>query len=60
MKPCCEKYVQRSQPKQAQETDFFFEAHQCPVCRKSLRVQFQRIEVLGGSVEYVAISAEAI
>lgn len=60
MTPCCDKYVQHCQPVRPQKVEFFFEEHTCPSCGQKLRVQFQRLEFLGGEVEYVAISAEAI
>lgn len=59
MKPCCDNYVQNSQPKKPQNVDFFYEIQTCP-CGQKLRIHFRRIEVLGGEVHYAPISAEAL
>jgi hypothetical protein len=60
MKQCCDQYIQQSQPKRPQRAEFFSEDHVCPKCGQKLRIKFQRIELMGGVVEYVAISADPI
>jgi hypothetical protein len=60
MNKCCDQYIQNSQPRKPLQVEFFSETHTCPKCGQKLNIQFQRIELLGGNVEYVAISAELI
>lgn len=59
MKKCCDNYVLNSQPKKPQLTEFFDEIHVCN-CGQKLKIRFQRIELLGGEVDFTAISAEEI
>ncbi len=59
MKNCCDSYIQQSQPKAPKNSEYFDEVHICS-CGQRLRIRFQRIELLGGKVEYVPVSAEPI
>lgn len=59
MKPCCDKYVQNCQPKAPKNSEYFDEIQTCS-CGQRLRIRFQRVEFLGGKVEYVPLSADPI
>ena len=59
MKKCCDNYVLNSQPKKPQTHEFFDEIQVCN-CGQRLKIRFQRIEFLGGEVQFTAISAEEI
>lgn len=59
MKKCCDNYVLKSQPKKPQFAEFFEEIQTCP-CGQKLKIRFQRIEFLGGEVQFVVLEAELL
>lgn len=56
---CCDKYVQKSSPKK-QGKGKFSEIHECPTCKKKLKITFEEISTLGNPTDYQAVGADYV